>query len=124
MRGLSSQKENRLAASKLFQQPVVGGSMDKEKAIALAEAGLYFSYINAYAQGLSLLETASEEKGYNLNMADIARIWRGGCIIRAGLLEKIRNVFDSEQGLSNHDEVVLLPSFHDPTCLPVSTHPL
>ncbi len=108
MRGLSSQKDNRLAASKLYQQPVIDGSMDKEKAIALAEAGLYFSYTNAYAQGLSLLKTASEEKGYNLNMADIARIWRGGCIIRAALLEKIRKAFASEQGSSN---LMLSPDF-------------
>ncbi len=101
MRGLSSQKANRLAASKLYQQPVATGSVDKERAIALAEAGLYFSYINAYAQGLSFLAIVSNEKIYNLDIADIAKIWRGGCIIRAALLEKIRSAYASEKSLKN-----------------------
>lgn len=101
MRGLSSQKANRISAAKLYQQPVATGSVDKKKAVAIAEAGLYFSYINAYAQGLSLLAVVSEEKSYNLDMADIAKIWRGGCIIRAELLEKIRSAFASEQDLDN-----------------------
>lgn len=108
MRGLSSQKESRMTASSLYQQPAANGSIDKQKAIALAEAGLYFSYINAYTQGLSLLAVVSDEKGYDLNMADIAKIWRGGCIIRAGLLEKIRKAFAADAGLSN---IMLSPDF-------------
>ncbi len=101
MRGLSSQKDNRVSASKLYMEPRSTGSIDKQQAIKMAEAGLYFSYINSYAQGLALLSVVSDEKEYNLNLADIAKIWRGGCIIRAGLLEKIRSAFASDQNLAN-----------------------
>lgn len=100
MRGLSSQKENRVKAGGTYNGPDTT-TMDKTKAIELAEASLYFAFITSYAQGLSLLSAVSEEKSYQLNMADIAKIWRGGCIIRATLLEDIRKAFSGDPQLSN-----------------------
>ena len=59
------------------------------------------AYIVTYAQGFALLKAASEEKGYDLNMAEIAKIWRGGCIIRAALLENFRTIFAEDNSLDN-----------------------
>jgi 6-phosphogluconate dehydrogenase len=59
------------------------------------------AYIITYAQGFSLMQAASEEKGYELNMSEIAKIWRGGCIIRAALLENFRSIFSEDSGLEN-----------------------
>jgi 6-phosphogluconate dehydrogenase len=50
---------------------------------------------------MSMLKAASKEYGYNLSLEDVAKIWRGGCIIRAALLEKIRNAFQINSGLEN-----------------------
>jgi len=101
MRGLSAFKEERVEAGAAYGKHDGQINMNKQEAIACAEAGLYFSYIICYAQGLSLLAAASTEKGYRLNIADIAKIWRGGCIIRAALLKKIRKAFANQNNLKN-----------------------
>jgi 6-phosphogluconate dehydrogenase len=62
---------------------------------------LLSSFIVTYAQGLSLLQTASKEKNYNLNLAEITKIWRGGCIIRSALLEEMRRAFAENAELPN-----------------------
>ena len=54
---------------------------------------LLSSFITTYAQGMSLLQTVSIEKNYGLNLSEIAKIWRGGCIIRSALLEEMRRAF-------------------------------
>jgi 6-phosphogluconate dehydrogenase len=64
------------------------------------EDAFYFSMINIYAQGLHLLQRASKAYNYDLNMAEIVRVWQGGCIIRAALLKIIRNAYLKE-GLSH-----------------------
>jgi 6-phosphogluconate dehydrogenase len=62
---------------------------------------LLSSFIVTYAQGLSLLQTVSKEKNYNLNLSEIAKIWRGGCIIRSSLLEEMRRAFAENAELPN-----------------------
>ncbi|NER95536.1 MAG: NADP-dependent phosphogluconate dehydrogenase, partial [Symploca sp. SIO1B1] len=62
----------------------------------------------SYAQGMALLSKASEEFNYNLNLAETARIWKGGCIIRAGFLDKIKNAFNENPKLPN---LLLAPEF-------------
>jgi 6-phosphogluconate dehydrogenase len=57
--------------------------------------------IIAYAQGMSILSAASEKYGYNLDLEAIAGIWRGGCIIRAALLDDIREAFHTRHDLAN-----------------------
>ena len=59
------------------------------------------SFIVTYAQGMSLLQTASKEKEYELNLAEIAKIWRGGCIIRSALLEEMRRAYSKNPELVN-----------------------
>ncbi len=101
MRYLSALKDERVKAADKFpaeRSTLVG---DKEKLIQELENALYFGFITAYAQGLALLQEASDEMNYDLNLSDVARIWRGGCIIRAACLEPIRAAYDKQPDLSN-----------------------
>lgn len=107
MRELSALKADRLKAEKLYgkSQPAI---MSKDSIVKMAEEALYFSFIITYAQGLHQLSEASEEYGYDLDLGTIAKIWRAGCIIRAGLLADITKAFQQNARLSN---LLLDPSF-------------
>jgi len=109
MRGLSALKEERLQAGQLLgDQADAAPAPGKEDLMKVVEAILYFAFVNTYAQGLRLLAEASREYGYGLDLAVIARIWRGGCIIRSGLLEPIRQAFHDQPDLEN---LLLSPAF-------------
>ena len=102
MRGISAFKEYRQDVSKMFEH--VHAEQENLNKAALAESvekALYSAFIITYAQGMHLLAEASEELGYQLDLEGIARIWRGGCIIRATLLEKIRQAYAKRDGLKN-----------------------
>ncbi len=101
MRGISFLKEERIKASKILKVRAKKSKVDKKKLIKEVENGLFFAFITAYAQGLALLTDASEEKGYGLDLEATARIWRGGCIIRAKLLEDIRKAYSANNSLPN-----------------------
>ncbi len=72
-----------------------------EQLVEELKNALLSSFIITYAQGMSLLQTASIEKSYSLNLSDIARIWRGGCIIRSSLLEEMRRAYADNPQLPN-----------------------
>lgn len=74
---------------------------NKEEFIELLKQTLLSSFIVTYAQGMSLLQVASIEKDYELDLAEIAKIWRGGCIIRSQLLEDIRKAYSENPDLPN-----------------------
>ena len=76
-------------------------SNDYEKLIEELKNALLSSFIVTYAQGMSLLQTVSTEKNYGLNLSDIAKIWRGGCIIRSALLEEMRRAYADNPDLAN-----------------------
>ena len=107
MRELSALKADRIAAEKVYGRPKIN-FIDKKKLEKMAEEALYFSFIITYAQGLHQLAEASEEYGYDLDLGTIAKIWRAGCIIRAGLLADITKAFQNKPDLSN---LLLDPSF-------------
>jgi 6-phosphogluconate dehydrogenase len=90
---LSGLKQERLVASGILRGPRKKFAGDKSQFIANLRQGFYLAVIACYAQGFAQMRAASQEYGYNLKFADIARIWRGGCIIRAKLLEPIRAAF-------------------------------
>lgn len=62
----------------------------------------------SYAQGMALMSKASENFGYALDLGEIARIWKGGCIIKAGFLNKIKKAYDENPALAN---LLLAPEF-------------
>jgi 6-phosphogluconate dehydrogenase len=98
---LSSLKSQRVSASKTISGPEPEYKGDRQRLIDATRAALYASKITSYAQGLGLLKIASEEYKYDLNLSEIAKIWRAGCIIRASLLGDIMSAFQRDPGLVN-----------------------
>ncbi|MDD5544843.1 MAG: NADP-dependent phosphogluconate dehydrogenase [Acidobacteriia bacterium] len=98
---LSAIKPQRVAASKILRGPTATYSGDKQHLIGAVEAALYASKITSYAQGMALMRAASDEYEYGLNLADIAKIWRAGCIIRATLLGDIMAAYHRDASLLN-----------------------
>ncbi len=101
-RCISAIKEERVAASKELHGPDKSAfTGDKQDIIRAVRDSLYASKICSYAQGFALMRAASEEQNWNLNFGEISMIWRGGCIIRARFLQRIKEAFDREPALSN-----------------------
>jgi 6-phosphogluconate dehydrogenase len=100
-RCLSAIKDERVEASRELAGPKVKFAGDREALIADLEQAVYAAKICSYAQGYQLLRAASAEHNWNLNFGDIALMWRGGCIIRAQFLGKIKEAFDANPGLAN-----------------------
>ncbi len=98
---ISALRQERLTAERLFDVPQVAFSGDRSLFFQQVRAALYASILCSYAQGIALMQAGSREYKYNLNLADIARIWRGGCIIRAGLLEDVRRAYADQPELPN-----------------------
>jgi 6-phosphogluconate dehydrogenase len=101
MRYMSAWKEEREGGARVFPPLEIEPSADRKQLIDDLHRALQFAMIVCYAQGMSLLKTASQEYEYGVNLADVARIWRGGCIIRSAALEDIRSAFQSNPDLSN-----------------------
>ena len=100
-RALSSLSEERKLAQKVYHTGVNKIVGDPDEWIDKIGAAMYASKICSYAQGFALLRIASVESRYNLNLSNIASIWRGGCIIRAKFLDRIRDAFESQPDLQN-----------------------
>jgi 6-phosphogluconate dehydrogenase len=100
-RMLSGRKEEREAASKVLNAPVIASGIDKQQVIDDLRAALYASKVCSYAQGLSLIKAASDEFGWSISLAECARLWMGGCIIRAKLLDDIQKAFAENAELAN-----------------------
>ncbi|QYU66044.1 NADP-dependent phosphogluconate dehydrogenase [Leptolyngbya sp. 15MV] len=101
-RNISAIKDQRVAASRILagpqQRPDVG---DRQAFIAAIGRALYCSKICSYAQGFQLMDAAAAHYKWSLNYGSIAMIWRGGCIIRARFLQKIKEAYDRAPGLAN-----------------------
>ena len=107
---LSSMKDQRVAASKVLQGPKPEIDVKKKKLIKKVHDALFASKIISYAQGLDLIATMGAEKAWDLDLAKIAAIWRGGCIIRARFLNDITEAYRTDAKLSN---LMLAPFFTD-----------
>ncbi|QTH64378.1 NADP-dependent phosphogluconate dehydrogenase [Psychrosphaera ytuae] len=101
-RALSTQKDNRVAASKVLAGPELKDlGLSKEEVIEQLHDALYCSKICAYAQGFQLMSMAAKEHGWVLDFAGIAKIWRAGCIIRAVFLQSIADAYERDEELAN-----------------------
>ncbi len=98
---ISAYKDERVAASQVLSGPEIQFDGDRADLIRDLRDALYAAKICSYAQGFALLRAASQEYDYNLDYGEIARIWRGGCIIRAAFLNDIRAAFERNPDLSN-----------------------
>jgi 6-phosphogluconate dehydrogenase len=101
-RCLSALKDERVAASKVLKGPANSKfEGNKAELIQAVRDSLYASKICSYAQGFALMRAASEHYQWNLNYGEIAMIFRGGCIIRARFLQRIKDAFDKNANLPN-----------------------
>jgi 6-phosphogluconate dehydrogenase len=100
-RVLSSMKDERTAAAKKLGAPSGTYSGDKKAFINAVQDALYASKVCSYAQGMSLIRAGSKEWNWNINLREMARIWTGGCIIRASLLADIMKAFDRDAHVAN-----------------------
>ncbi|MBN1809051.1 MAG: NADP-dependent phosphogluconate dehydrogenase [Planctomycetes bacterium] len=98
---ISSYKEERVKASRILKGPAASFEGDRKQFVSDLRGALYASKICSYAQGMKLLAVAGAENNYDLDLKECARIWKGGCIIRAVFLDKIRAAYDREPKLMN-----------------------
>jgi len=106
MRQISAQKEVRTAISRKFNADLTGHHTTVEASDL--QSAVLCAFIITYSQGMSLLKAASDERSYGLELSNIAKIWRGGCIIRSKLLEEIRSAYSAEPSMPS---LMLDPSF-------------
>ncbi len=99
MRDLSGLEAERLAISQKFGKQVMRYPGERKQMIEQARRGLYAAIILTYSQGFAQLAAASKAYGHNLDLSTVARIWRGGCIIRSRLLEPIRAAYQQKPDL-------------------------
>ncbi|NOY59443.1 MAG: decarboxylating NADP(+)-dependent phosphogluconate dehydrogenase [Calditrichaeota bacterium] len=100
-RAMSAIKEERVEASKQLHGPKGQLDGDKNEFIEMIRKALYASKICSYAQGYQMMRAAADEYGWDLHFGEIALMWRGGCIIRAQFLGKIKEAFDKKPDLPN-----------------------
>jgi 6-phosphogluconate dehydrogenase len=101
MRDLSKYKELRVQAADLYSKKQPKLDVDEDDFLDALEDAFYFSMIITYAQGMHLLARASEEYKYDLKLGEIAKIWRGGCIIRSEFLNDIFNAYQKDVKLAH-----------------------
>ncbi len=100
-RDLSKYKALREKAAALYSKEEIELTVDADQFIAELEQAFYFTMIISYAQGMHLLARASEEYSYGLKLGEIAKIWRGGCIIRSEFLNDIFNAYQKDAKLEH-----------------------
>ena len=100
-RTISALQPERVEAAKCLQGPSLLTAFDRPKVLEQIQRALLAAKICAYAQGFSLLKAADKEHQWQLPMGTVASVWRAGCIIRARLLEDIRNAYNRSPDLNN-----------------------
>jgi 6-phosphogluconate dehydrogenase len=98
---LSSMKEERVAASEQYHRPSPRYSGDRNQLIESVRDALRAAKVCSYAQGMSLIRAGSEEYRWDIDLREMARIWKAGCIIRARLLDDIMHAYERRSGLPN-----------------------
>jgi 6-phosphogluconate dehydrogenase len=101
-RFISSLKEERVAASRVIAGPQASAwSGERQSLIDAVRDALYASKICSYAQGFNLIRAGSDQWKWDINLSEMARIWKGGCIIRARFLDSIKTAYTREGTLRN-----------------------
>jgi 6-phosphogluconate dehydrogenase len=101
-RFLSAMKEERERASTVIKAPeITATSIDRESIKRIVHDALYASKICSYAQGFNLIRAGSEEFKWDVDLSEMARIWKGGCIIRARFLDRIKAAYKRQPDLPN-----------------------
>lgn len=101
MRFLSGLKDERVAAARVLSGPTAIPAVDRAQLIEDVRQALYASKICSYAQGMNLIRAAAKVNKWSVSLGSCARIWKGGCIIRARFLDRIRAAYDRNPELTN-----------------------
>ncbi|PIR75628.1 MAG: phosphogluconate dehydrogenase (NADP(+)-dependent, decarboxylating) [Candidatus Magasanikbacteria bacterium CG_4_9_14_0_2_um_filter_42_11] len=101
-RYISTQKKERGALEKIYKTTYKKGKIAKSRFIRTLEDALYASIISVFAQGYDLIQTASAEEKWNIDMAEVSRVWEGGCIIRAKMLNMLHVAYSSHKKSDTH----------------------
>jgi len=103
-RYISARKDERIKASEILKGPEVTSAeipVHKMQMLDDLKAALYAAKVCSYAQGLGIIKSCSEDMDWGINLSDCARMWKGGCIIRAALLQKIQDALARDKNLPN-----------------------
>ncbi len=101
-RVLSSMKDARVHAAKILQGPAASAYQgETEELVGSVHDALYAAKVVAYAQGMALIDAGSREYGWLVDLREMARIWKGGCIIRARFLDTIMRAYERQARLKN-----------------------
>ena len=98
---VSAVKAERVAAARILSGPSVTFGGNKKEFIEMIRQALFLSKICSYAQGFQLISAASDAYGWDINPGTVSLLWRGGCIIRAQFLGKIKAAYDKKPELQN-----------------------
>lgn len=101
MRDISKYKEERVKAATMYPWNGDAKDVSNQNLVALFKDAFHFAMVTIYAQGMAQLTIASKEFNYGLNLEEVAKIWRGGCIIRAVVLEDFRKAYKADKNLPN-----------------------
>jgi 6-phosphogluconate dehydrogenase len=101
-RNISARKDLRREFSQSYSKPKVSPETDLKTITPRLENALYAGMISTYAQGFQLINKAAEEQNWMIDLAEVARIWEGGCIIRAGLLKFLHEAFSQSDFKAVH----------------------
>jgi 6-phosphogluconate dehydrogenase len=107
-RSLSALRDQRLEAARIFGGPALAAPGEAKRHLEASRRALRASVVCAYAQGMALLQAASHTYAFGLELAEAARIWRAGCIIRADLLEDVRAAYATQPVIHN---LIFFPKF-------------
>ncbi len=101
-RFISMAKHERETLSKMYKKNVPNTTVSKTRFIRTLEDALYVAIISVFAQGYDLIQTASREEKWNIDMAEVSRIWEGGCILRAEMLNMLHIAYTSHKNNNTH----------------------
>jgi 6-phosphogluconate dehydrogenase len=96
-RVISHFKEDRVNLSKMFEKRISSVSIDKVRLLEDLEKALLFSIFISFSQGLWLISQASDTYDYGINLSEVTRIWKNGCIIRAKMLDFLKNILEEDK---------------------------
>lgn len=100
-RAISALKSQRLSAATVLKAETDFPNIDVNHDVESLENATYFAFLLSYAQGMALLQSAKNEYGFSYDVAQVASIWRAGCIIRAAMLQTFKTAFTNHPDLAN-----------------------
>ncbi|MCW2548166.1 MAG: hypothetical protein JWN96_2626 [Mycobacterium sp.] len=109
-RGLSALRDERRSAAGILKGPKPGDNTVSDDIVDDVRKALYASKVVAYAQGFEQMTAASKAHEWDLDMGSLATIWRGGCIIQARFLDRIKDAYEQEEAAAN---LLVMPYFRD-----------